>query len=219
MVTIFLPFQFTLNVSIKRRKLLTMSSLVYIFLLVTVFISHRGATTEAAVEPVTDINGNRLRSGINYYILPVVRGRGGGLTISKSENKTCPNTVIQDQYEVSQGLPLKFSPSDKSRIIRVSTDLNFIFSATSIWKLDNFDETTNQWFVSTCGVAGNPGQKTVSNWFKIDKYENDYKIVFCPTVCNFCKVMCRDIGVFVQGGKRSLVLSDVPLKVMFKRAA
>lgn len=193
-----------------------MSTPFYLFLLfIAVFISH---TIEAAEESVTDINGQRLRSGINYYILPVVRGRGGGLTISKSDNKTCRNTVIQDQYEVSNGLPLKLSPSDKSKIIRVSTDLNFIFSPTSIWKLDNFEETPNQYIVSTCGVAGNPGQKTVSNWFKIDKFEDDYKIRFCPTVCNFCKVMCRDIGVSVQGGKRSLVLSDVPLKVMFKRA-
>ncbi|KFK42293.1 hypothetical protein AALP_AA2G237000 [Arabis alpina] len=194
-----------------------MSSPFYLFLLFAVFISHRGATTEAAVESVTDINGQRLRSGINYYILPVVRGRGGGLTISKTHNKTCLNSVIQDRYGVSNGLALKFSPSDNSKIIRVSTDLNFIFSKTSIWKLDR-DDTANQWFVSTCGVAGNPGRTTVDNWFKIDKFENDYKIVFCPSVCNFCKVMCGDIGVFVQGGKRSLVLSDVPLKVMFKRA-
>src|SRR5690606_8595555 len=98
------------------------------------------------------------------------------------------------------------------------TDLNFKFSATSIWNLDNVDEKTNQWFIGTCGVEGNPGQKTVGNWFKIDKYEDHYKIVFCPSVCNFCKVMCRDIGVFVQDGTRRLVLSDVPLKVMFKRA-
>ena len=77
---------------------------------------------------------------------------------------------------------------------------------------------TNQWFVTACGVAGNPGQATVDNWFKIEKYQDDYKIVFCPAVCNFCKVMCRDVGVFVQDGMRRLVLSDVPLKVMFKKA-
>lgn len=195
-----------------------MSSPLFIFLLLVVFISNRGVTTEAAVEAVTDIYGKPLQRGLNYYILPVIRGRGGGLTMSKPENRTCPISVIQDQLEVSRGRPLKFSPSDKSRIIRVSTDLNFIFSETSIWNIGNFDETTNQWFVSTCGVQGNPGQKTVSNWFKIEKFENDYKIVFCPSVCNFCKVMCRDIGVFVQDGKRRLVLSDVPLKVMFRRA-
>ncbi|KAL1224067.1 Kunitz trypsin inhibitor 5 [Cardamine amara subsp. amara] len=195
-----------------------MSSPLFIFLLLAVFISNRGATTEAAVEVVTDIYGKPLQRDVNYYILPVIRGRGGGLTMSKPENKTCPRSVIQDQFEVSRGLPLKFSPTDKSRIIRVSTDLNFIFSETSIWNIGNFDEATNQWFVSTCGVKGNPGQKTVSNWFKIEKFGDDYNIRFCPTVCNFCKVMCRDIGVFVQDGKRRLVLSDVPLKVMFRRA-
>ncbi|KAL0694758.1 hypothetical protein Bca4012_061938 [Brassica carinata] len=194
-------------------------SLLYTFLLLSIFISYHGATTEgAALEPVTDIYGGRLTSGTKYYILPVLRGRGGGLTMSKPENKTCPKSVIQDQYEVSQGLPLEFSPADNSRIIRVSTDLNFKFCAASVWNLDNYDETTNQWFVTACGVEGNPGQATVDNWFKIEKYEDDYKIVFCPTVCNFCKVMCRDVGVFVQDGTRRLVLSDVPLKVMFKKA-
>ncbi|KFK42292.1 hypothetical protein AALP_AA2G236900 [Arabis alpina] len=194
-----------------------MSSPFYLFLLFAVFISYRGATTEAAIESVTDINGRPLQTDTAYYILPVVRGRGGGLTISKTHNKTCPNNVIQDRYEVSNGLPLKFSPADSSKIIRVSADLNFIFSPTSIWKLDS-DETTNQRFVSTCGRAGNPGRETVSNWFRIDKFENDYKIVFCPSVCNICRVICGDVGVFVQGGKRSLVLSKVPFRVMFKRA-
>ncbi|KAF8085525.1 hypothetical protein N665_0665s0034 [Sinapis alba] len=186
-----------------------MSSLLYISLLLAIFISYHGATTEAAaLEPVTDIYGGRLTSSTKYYILPVLRGRGGGLTISKPENKTCPKSVIQDQYEVSQGLPLEFSPSDNSRIIRVSTDLNFKFCAASVWNLDNYDEATNQWFVTTCGVEGNPGQATVDNWFKIEKYENDYKIVFVQP----------DVGVFVQDGMRRLVLSDVPLKVMFKKA-
>lgn len=196
-----------------------MSSLLYIFLLLAVFISHRGVTTEAAVEPVKDINGKSLLTGVKYYILPVIRGRGGGLTMANLKTETCPTSVIQDQFEVSQGLPWIFSPYDKSRIIPVSTDVNIKSSPTSIWELANFDETTKQWFISTCGVEGNPGQKTVGNWFKIDKFEKDYKIRFCPTVCNFCKVICRDVGVFVQDGKRRLALSDVPLKVMFKRAS
>ncbi|XP_010498164.1 PREDICTED: miraculin-like [Camelina sativa] len=195
-----------------------MSSLLCIFLLFAVFISHGGAATEAPVEAVKDINGKPLQTRFYYYILPVVRGRGGGLTMSKPENKTCPRSVIQDQFEVSHGLPVSFSPYDRSRIVRVSTDQNIKFSPTSIWELANFDEATSQNLISTCGVEGNPGQTTVDNWFKIDKFDNDYKIRFCPTVCNFCKVICRDVGVFVQDGKRRLALSDVPLKVMFKRA-
>ncbi|CAA7029511.1 unnamed protein product [Microthlaspi erraticum] len=192
-----------------------MSSLLYVFLLFAAFISHSGEATEPAVEAVKDIYGKPLLAGISYYVLPVARG-GGGLTVILSENTTCPRTVVQDQSEASQGLPVEFSPSVTSRTIPVSTDLNFQFSAFTIWRLDSFD--TDQYFVSTCGVAGNPGRTTVSNWFKIDKFEGNYKIRFCPSVCDVCRVMCRNIGVFVKDGKRRLSLSDVPLIVKFKKA-
>ncbi|KAJ4828765.1 hypothetical protein Tsubulata_035421 [Turnera subulata] len=209
---------------------------------------------EAAEEPeaVRDLNGDKLRAGIDYYILPVVRGRGGGLTMGSRGKQTCPLDVVQDRYEVSKGLPLTFTPvNPKKGVIRVSTDLNIKFSAAStcvqstVWKLDNYDEwrkqwfvTTSgvqgnpgpktldnydewrkQWFVTTSGVQGNPGPKTVSNWFKIEKNGDDYNLRFCPTVCNYCKVQCRDIGIYIdEAGVRRLALSDVPFKVMFKKA-
>ncbi|KAL2555286.1 Kunitz family trypsin and protease inhibitor protein [Forsythia ovata] len=181
-----------------------------------------------APDPVLDITGKELRTGIDYHILPVVRGRGGGLTLA-SINKTCPLDVVQEQIEVDNGLPLTFTPvNPKNSIIRVSTDLNIKFSAASIcvqstlWKLDNYDESTQKYFVTTGGVEGNPGPETISNWFKIEKYERDYKIVFCPTVCDYCRVICKDVGIFIQDGYRRLALTttddDVPFKVMFKKA-
>ena len=180
----------------------------------------------AAPDPVLDISGKKLRTGTDYYILPVFRGRGGGLTLASTGNETCPLDVVQEQLEVSNGLPVTFSPVNiKKGVIRVSTDQNIKFSAATIcvqstvWKLANFDDSTQQWFVTSGGVEGNPGRETVDNWFKIEKDEDDYKLVFCPTVCNFCKVKCRDVGVFIDdAGVRRLALSDVPFKVMFKRA-
>jgi hypothetical protein len=75
--------------------------------------------------------------------------------------------------------------------------------------------------VSTGGVEGNPGFNTVTNWFQIEKADDDYKIVFCPTkVCN-CGVLCRDIGIYIEdNGTRTLSLSDAlqPFKVQFKKA-
>lgn len=66
------------------------------------------------------------------------------------------------------------------------------------------------------GVEGNPGRETLDNWFKIEKTDDGYKFVFCPTVCNFCKVICRDVGIFLDGnGMRRLALSDVPFSVIF----
>jgi hypothetical protein len=40
------------------------------------------AADGAAPDPVLDIAGEKLRTGVGYYILPVIRGRGGGLTES-----------------------------------------------------------------------------------------------------------------------------------------
>ncbi|KAI3721476.1 hypothetical protein L2E82_32489 [Cichorium intybus] len=174
-------------------------------------------------DPVRDIDGNLLRSGTEYYILPVFRGMGGGLTLAPTRNDSCPLDVVQADLEVDNGLPLTFTPVDpKKGVIRESTDLNIIFSAASIciqsnvWMLEEYDGSL---IVTSHGVGGNPGQETINNWFKIQKYEDDYKLVFCPTVCDFCRPVCGDIGVVIaENGRRSLAISDVPFKIMFKKA-
>ncbi|KAK9049040.1 hypothetical protein SSX86_031993 [Deinandra increscens subsp. villosa] len=174
-------------------------------------------------DPVRDIDGNLLRSGTEYYILPVFRGMGGGLTLAPTRNQSCPLDVVQESLEVDNGLPLKFTPVDpKKGVIRESTDLNIVFSAFSIciqsnvWMLEEYE---GQLIVSGHGMSGNPGQETLSNWFKIEKYEDDYKLVFCPAVCDFCRPVCGDIGVTItENGRRRLAISDEPFKVVFKKA-
>nr|CAD1844343.1 unnamed protein product [Ananas comosus var. bracteatus] len=75
-----------------------------------------------------------------------------------------------------------------------------------------------QRFVVTGGVLGNPGPDAVNNWFKIEKFRDiSYKIVFCPSVCRSCKVVCGDVGVVGDGGKRFLGLTDAwPFLAKFK---
>ncbi|KAH8482991.1 hypothetical protein H0E87_027674 [Populus deltoides] len=182
----------------------------------------------AAAEPVLDIDGEKLVAGTKYYILPVFRGRGGGITMA-SNKTSCPLAVVQDRLEVSKGLPLTFTPAadDKKGVILVSTDLNIKFLAkttcpqSTVWKITKSSNSKVQWFVSTGGVEGNPGFNTVTNWFQIEKADDDYKLVFCPTkVCN-CGVLCRDIGIYIEdNGTRTLSLSDAlqPFKVQFKKA-
>ncbi|EXB87528.1 hypothetical protein L484_005403 [Morus notabilis] len=181
--------------------------------------------TSKPVSAVLDLSGKKLQKGVDYYILPVIRGRGGGLKLANARNKTSPLDVVQDQFEVSSGFPLTFSPANQNQsFVCLSTDLNIKFSAattcaqSTVWKLDSFDESLGQWFVTSGGVEGNPGRQTISNWFKIEKYNDDYKLVFCPTVCNFCKVLCRDVGIYIKDGIRRLALSDQPFIVGFKRA-
>ncbi|KAJ4823948.1 hypothetical protein Tsubulata_016429 [Turnera subulata] len=183
---------------------------------------------EAAEEPeaVRDTNGEKLRAGAAYYILPVFHGRGGGLTMGSRGKKTCPLDVVQERYEASKGLPLIFTPvNPKKAVVRVSTDLNIKFSVTTIcpqstvWTLDNYDGWRKQRFVTTNGVEGNPGSNTIYNWFKIEKNGDDYYLRYCPTVCNYCNNECRDLGIYVdETGVRRLAIGNVPFKVKFQKA-
>ncbi|KAI8540793.1 hypothetical protein RHMOL_Rhmol08G0012500 [Rhododendron molle] len=152
---------------------------------------------DSAPNPVLDVEGNELRKGIDYYVLPVIRGNSGGLTLSSTSNATtaCPLDVVQEQREVDYGLPLTFSPvNPKKGLIRVSTDTNIKFSVaivcvrSTVWRLDGYDESVGKSFVTAGGIEGDPGRETISNWFRIDEYEGDYKLVFCPMVCNICKL-------------------------------
>lgn len=177
-------------------------------------------------DPVLDVDGQKLRTGSEYYILPVFRGRGGGLTLTPPRNGSCPFNVAQEQQEVDRGLPLKFTPvNPKEGVIRVSTDHNVKFSAVTIciqsnvWRLAAKDEATGQRFIAADGVEGNPGRETLSNWFKIHKYDDDYKLVFCPTVCNTCRPVCGEVGIYIEDGVRKLALNDEPFKIMFKKAS
>jgi hypothetical protein len=190
---------------------------------------------KASNEQVVDTFSKKLRADANYYIIPVIpihkcgpygkcRSSGSSLALA-SIGKTCPlDVVVVDRY---QALPLTFMPvHPKKGVIRVSTDLNIKFSSRAtclhhsmVWKLDRFNVSKRQWFITIGGVAGNPGWETINNWFKIEKYGDAYKLVFCPSVVQSFKHMCKDVGVFVdENGNKRLALSDVPLKVKFQQA-
>ncbi|KAL8457228.1 hypothetical protein ACS0TY_035174 [Phlomoides rotata] len=204
---------------------LTMNTFHLFTLLSILATSLLSSAAQESLAPVLDIYNNQLRAGTNYYILPVIDGRGGGVTLATTANKTCPLDVIQEPLQSTNGLPLTFLPvNSKKGVVRISTDLNIKFSAaptcvkSTVWKVA-YDESTQNFFVKSEGVEGNPGRETLDNWFKIEEYDGDYKFVFCPTVCNFCKVVCKNVGVLVQDGKRRLVLTDnAPFKIMFIKA-
>ncbi|CAL5432527.1 unnamed protein product [Camellia sinensis] len=179
--------------------------------------------------PVRDTTGQNLRTDLYYFILPAARGGygGGGLTLSAGHNatSTCPLDVVQEQLDY--GLPVTFSPINlPNGVVRVSTDLNIVFSPrafsvcveSNVWRLGSTDQSTGKNIVTTGGIEGKPGRETVSDWFKIEVYEDFYKIAYCPSVCDVCKVTCGDVGVYVdRNGTRRFALCDVPFKVMFMK--
>ncbi|TKY44944.1 Miraculin protein [Spatholobus suberectus] len=186
-------------------------------------------------EQVFDISGGKLLIGFAYYVLPVptsgcepsgtCRSVGGLALASAREQQPCPLDVVA--METYQGLPVVFNAmSRRQSVVNVSDNVNIQFYAetscplSTVWKLDEFDASTQQWFVTTGGALGSPGKKTVRNWFMVEKYDSDYKIRYCPTVCKHCKVQCSDVGVFVdENENKRLVLSNVPLKVRFQQAS
>lgn len=88
---------------------------------------------------------------------------------------------------------------------------------STVWKLEEYDEWTGKYFVGVGGVLGDKNPHALTNWFKIEKYGYGYKLVYCPSVCMDCEVVCKDVGIVYEDGQRRLALTDVrPLKIMFK---
>ncbi|KAK7291295.1 hypothetical protein RIF29_06314 [Crotalaria pallida] len=185
---------------------------------------------DASPEQVVDTAGKILRADTKYYILPsmphyrYITSNTDGLGLA-SIGEFCPlDVVVVNGYH---GLPLTFTPvNPKKGVIRVSTDLNIKFADwtrcphySTVWKLDDFDVSRKQWFVTTGGVVGNPSWETIRNWFKIEKYDGAYKLVYCPSVMQSPKHLCKNVGIFEdQKGNKRLALTDVPLKVRFQKA-
>lgn len=202
-----------------------------LWLLLSTLHSFSSLTLSQSAEPTKtnlalDTDGHQLQSGTKYFILPLQVRNGGGLALS-AKDFACPFYVMQENLEVLNGLPLRFLPADtKQQNIGLSSDLNIVFNAATIcvqstaWKLGGIDGNTGRRYVMSNGAIGHPGADTLSSWFKIEKVGsgNGYKIVYCPSVCSSCKVVCGDIGVFNENGKRWLGMSDEPFVLVFKKA-
>ncbi|XP_076917240.1 miraculin-like [Bidens hawaiensis] len=171
------------------------------------------------LDPVRDIHGKLVRSGTKYHVLD---DSGIGLTLATiKNNKSCPLDVVQANQEADVNMALTFTPSDpKKSVIREFTDLNIVFSGSAnicnqsgVWMFDGYDGIV---FISGNGVAGNPGEETVPNWFKIVKYEDGYKFMYHPRVCAFCYTLSGHFGVNVAENRRKfLTITDPPLKFKF----
>ncbi|KAL2485359.1 Kunitz family trypsin and protease inhibitor protein [Abeliophyllum distichum] len=99
------------------------------------------------------------------------------------------------------------------------TDLYTLCPESTIWKFDHpYDPFNREYFITTGRVVGNAGREMLGNWFKIKKFGGGYKLLHCPSMCTYCDVVCKDVGIYVQNGHRRLALTNVPFKVVFKKA-
>ncbi|XP_010416116.1 PREDICTED: miraculin-like [Camelina sativa] len=176
---------------------------------------------------VLDIDGNIIFRG-SYYVLPVIRGRGGGLTLSGRGGELCPLDIVQESQELDEGNPVKFSnwrprvafvPESQDLNIQTDVEATICFQST-YWRVGEFDEERKQYFIVAGLKPEGFGQDSSKSFFKIEKSGDDaYKFVFCPSTCDSGCPKCSDVGIFEDElGVRRLALSDEPFLVMFKKA-
>ncbi|XP_027927536.1 chymotrypsin inhibitor 3-like [Vigna unguiculata] len=61
-------------------------------------------------QPVTDGNGNIVKNGGRFYILPSGLGApGGGIRALQTDNETIPLSVVQSPFKGDIGLPIIIS--------------------------------------------------------------------------------------------------------------
>lgn len=201
------------------------------FLSVSCLLIALTTLASAATNRVIDVDGKDLLARTNYYILPVVRGNGGGLKMYSGRDEECPLDVVQEPNEVNRGLKVTFVPQKSTeQYVRVSTDVNIQFTGkstckahTNVWRLDQAFEANGTSYVSTDCVLGNYGPSTYACWFKIEKVDggsNWYKLRFCPSACKDCPPECFDIGILIEksGTRRLVNTNGNPFLVFFKKA-
>lgn len=192
------------------------STALFALFLLCVFTSYLPSST---ADDVLDTDGDVLQNGGTYYVLPVIRGRGGGIERAKTGIENCPLSVVQSHDELSKGKPIKISSPAKIAIIHEDLPLNFGFTSApscapspSIWTIvKGLSEGSA---VKITGYKHN----VVDGSFRIKKASleyNDYTILFCTRDDG----TCEDIGIYVgDDGKRRLVLTqDRPLLVKFQK--
>ncbi|KAF7813430.1 Kunitz-type trypsin inhibitor KTI1 [Senna tora] len=174
------------------------------------------STTTSAV--VVDTDGNIMKNGGSYYILPVFRGMGGGLGLGQTGNETCPISVVQDPNELSHGMPVRIASPYLTTFINEGFPLSIGFIT-----VPTCADTPSEWtVVKKMNELGFPvkitGYKnTLNGVFTIKRHEErDYKIQFC----GYNSMMCGDIGIHVDDdGVRHVVVGHVngPFLVNFKK--
>ncbi|XP_010416122.1 PREDICTED: trypsin inhibitor BvTI-like [Camelina sativa] len=178
------------------------------------------AATIANAQPVLDIDGDIIFDG-SYYVLPVIRGQGGGLTLAGRGDQPCPLDIVQESSEVDEGIPVKFS-NWRSRVgfvpesenLNIETDVAATICVQSTyWWVD-----TKAKFRVTAGPK--PEEESLLSFFQIQNvYDHYYQFAFCPSGPKGC----YDVGIFVdENGVRRLALTkrsdNTPFLVMFKKA-
>nr|4J2K_A Chain A, Trypsin inhibitor [Enterolobium contortisiliquum]4J2K_B Chain B, Trypsin inhibitor [Enterolobium contortisiliquum]4J2Y_A Chain A, Trypsin inhibitor [Enterolobium contortisiliquum] len=168
-----------------------------------------------------DSDGDILRNGGTYYILPALRGKGGGLELAKTGDETCPLNVVQARSETKRGRPAIIWTPPRIAILTPAFYLNIEFQTRDLpacleeysrlpWKVEGESQEVK--------IAPKEEEQHLFGSFKIKPYRDDYKLVYCEG--NSDDDSCKDLGISIDDeNNRLLVVKDGdPLAVRFVKA-
>lgn len=176
----------------------------------------------ATAQFVLDTDDDPLQNGGTYYMLPVMRGKSGGIEGNSTGKEICPLTVVQSPNELDKGIGLVFTSPLHALFIAEGYPLSIKFGSFAVITLCAGMPT--EWaIVEREGLQAVKlaARDTVDGWFNIERvsreYNDYYKLVFCPQEAEDNK--CEDIGIQIDDdGIRRLVLSkNKPLVVQFQK--
>ncbi|MFS7960253.1 putative proteinase inhibitor I3, Kunitz legume, kunitz inhibitor STI-like superfamily [Helianthus anomalus] len=174
------------------------------------------------ISPLTaiihDSSGNKLLHGIPYYILPLLRGSGGGLTVSQTTKTSCPLNITQEPFEVNRGIPFTFNPIvlDEQFIrgaypLSIEADVINPCSGSKIWKVTSTTSSKNNGdkFVTSVTVRDSNSKKKDD-----DDDDNDKGVDIVTTGGEFnkpesCFQIVEDV---MMPGLQSYQIQNCPFK-------
>jgi hypothetical protein len=176
--------------------------------------------------PVLDADGQPLRSGVEYYVLPAVTDVAGGLILVNLNNGSiCPLFVGQEPLApvVSPGTSVIFTPRVADTVIRETRDFTVAFTGVTIcaqstaWRVGERNPETRRRYI----LAETDPIPSSNAWhFNIVKNDQGlYNFQWCPNcLTRVCpKPLCGDAGIVVENERRLLVLDGSAFPFIFRR--
>ncbi|XP_027357433.1 factor Xa inhibitor BuXI-like [Abrus precatorius] len=174
----------------------------------------------AIASGVHDTDGSMVENGGDYYILPSLKGEGGGGVTLASIGVTHPLAIVQSPVN-SLGLPVSISNINGTMIILTDDILSINFTNSShcnnscTWMLV-MDDSAKVWYLGIGSAVDYPSHQIKMGRFQIKEFNLDYKLVFCS---DSNTPSCEDVGIYIDSGKnRRLALSGAAFSVRLKNA-
>ncbi|XP_028805577.1 trypsin inhibitor DE5 alpha chain-like [Neltuma alba] len=177
-------------------------------------------TTTSLAHELLDMDGEPLNNGGLYYILPVIRGKGGGLELARTGSDPCPRTVVQARSETSKGWPARLASPILMLTLMPGFPLTIEFHRQNPPSCHR--QSRLQWTVeseSKLVKIASKEEEQLFGPFQIQSYGDDYKLVYCERQSRDNRG-CRDLGISLdeQNNRRLVVKDGEPLRVQFMKA-